>query len=63
MSFRTLWRQTVRWAVLAAAGTATAWAAPLERDLGEGLRLLRLRELPDDLPAGSAPGDAGLADG
>ncbi len=54
MRFRTLWRQTVRWAVLAAAATAMGRAAPLERDLGEGLRLLRLRELPGDLPAGNA---------
>ena len=36
---------------------ATASAAPLERDLGQGLSYVRLKQLPADLPA-SEPGRA-----
>lgn len=35
-----------------------AWAAPLERDLGQGLRYFRLKQLPSDLPGQSEPGPA-----
>lgn len=62
MSFRPDWRTLLRWAALASAWAAPLGAAPLERDLGEGLRLLRLRELPGDLPAGNAPAGPTVVD-
>ena len=40
-----------------------AWAAPLTRDLGDGLTYVRIRELPSDLPGGpAAPGQALILD-
>ncbi|MFM7751177.1 MAG: hypothetical protein ACKPB0_12280 [Opitutaceae bacterium] len=49
---------------LALAALATgAWAAPLTRDLGDGLTYVRVRELPADLPGGAAaPGQALIVD-
>lgn len=49
---------------LALAALATgAWAAPLTRDLGDGLTYVRIRELPADLPGGAAvPGQALILD-
>ena len=59
---------TRRLAILAAAlglvlSAAGAWAAPITRDLGDGLTYVRIRELPADLPGGAAvPGQALILD-
>lgn len=48
--------------LLALGMAGPVFAAPFERDLGEGLRLLRLREMPGDLPAGNAAAGPAVVD-
>lgn len=45
--------------VAALLGAALLPAAPLERDLGQGLLYVRVRELPADIPAKPGPGSGG----
>lgn len=46
------WWLALAWSL---SGLVAGWAAPLERDLGEGLKFYRVRALPADLPPAPAP--------
>ncbi len=52
---RRAWLAFLMWSV---ATLAASQAAPVERDLGQGLRYFRLKQLPSDLPAQKEPGPA-----